>query len=93
METFKVEKIYQLEKMLKALANRNRLSIVSSLKQKKLQTVGEIAQEIELSFKGTSQHLQVLEAANIVNHRKEGNFVVYKLSRDRGVLKSIIESL
>jgi len=54
------------EKVLKALANRRRLSITRCLKDKGEASVGEIAEEIRLSFRSTSRHLGVLAAADIL---------------------------
>lgn len=56
----------ELERTLKALANRRRLTILKYLKEKKEATVGDIAHEIKLSFKSTSRHLSVLSSANIL---------------------------
>ena len=56
----------ELERILKALANRRRLAILKYLKKTHEATVGEIAGEIKLSFKSTSKHLCVLAGADII---------------------------
>lgn len=69
-----------LERTLKALANRRRLAIVRYLKQEREAPVGEIAGEIELSFKATSKHLRVLAAADIVEHDQRSLQMYYRLA-------------
>lgn len=59
-----------LERTLKALANKRRLAILEFLKKSGEATVGDIAEEIELSFKATSKHLSILLAANIVEREQ-----------------------
>lgn len=72
--------IRSLERSLKALANRKRLQIMQYLKKNRSASVGIIAQAIRLSFKGTSKHLRVLAGAGIVEERKRGIYVLYRLS-------------
>ncbi|MBI3627466.1 MAG: helix-turn-helix transcriptional regulator [Candidatus Sungbacteria bacterium] len=55
------------ERVLKALANRRRLSIVKYLKKEKEASVSEIAGKIGISLKATSKHLGILSAADIVD--------------------------
>jgi rhodanese-related sulfurtransferase len=45
-------------------------------------TVEEIANETGMSIANTSQHLQVLKGANLVEIRREGNFIHYKLTHE-----------
>jgi len=68
-----------LATMIKAMANPHRLEIVDLLGQGE-KSVEEIAGETNMSVANTSQHLQVLKAANLVEIRREGNFIHYKLS-------------
>ena len=76
------EKAYSiLATMVKAMANPHRLEIVDLLGQGE-KTVEEIANETSMSIANTSQHLQVLKAANLVEIRREGNFIHYKLAHD-----------
>ena len=62
-----------LERTIKALANRRRLAIIKYLKQSQPAPVGDIAGKINLSFKATSKHLGVLSAVDIVE-KKSGKF-------------------
>lgn len=69
-----------LEKILKALANRRRLAILKYLKAQKEAPVGEIAYEIGLSFKATSKHLGILIAVDIVEKEQRSLQVFYRLA-------------
>ncbi|THU38129.1 metalloregulator ArsR/SmtB family transcription factor [Niastella caeni] len=70
-----------LATMVKAMANPHRLEIVDLLGQGE-KTVEEIAGETGMSVANTSQHLQVLKSANLVEIRREGNFINYKLTHE-----------
>lgn len=67
-------------KILKALANQRRLAIVTFLKRKSHATVGQIAEEIDLSFRATSRHLSVLSSAEILDKKQRSLQVFYFLS-------------
>lgn len=70
----------ELEKNLKALANRRRLGIIRFLKNRKEATVGEIADTIKLSFRSTSKHLGILSALDIIEKEQRGAQVFYRLA-------------
>ncbi len=70
----------ELEKILKALANRRRLAIVKHLKKNREASVGEIAGAIKLSFRSTSKHLSVLFAADILEKEQKSTLMFYRLS-------------
>lgn len=74
--------IKEIEKVLKALANKRRLGIVKYLKKEKEAIVGDIAQAINLSFTATSKHLGVLAAADIVEKEQRGLEMWYKISSE-----------
>jgi len=69
-----------LEKTLKALANRRRLSILKYLKENREAPVGEVAREIGASFKATSKHLAVLYAADLVERDQRSLQMYYWLA-------------
>ena len=50
----------EMERVLKALANRRRLAMVSFLKKKKEASVGDVAEALRLSVKATSKHLNLM---------------------------------
>jgi len=70
----------ELEVVLKALANKRRLSILRFLQKDQYAPVGEIADAIHLSFKSTSRHLAVLLLSDLVEREQKGLQVLYKLS-------------
>ena len=83
-----------LERLLKALANKRRLEIVRSLKHNKELSVGEIADLIKLSIKATSKHLSVLYNVDIVDKEQRSLQMFYKLSNNlHHIVKHISNSL
>ncbi len=68
------------ERIMKALANRRRLAILRFLKTMKEASVGDIAEEIKLSFKATSKHLGVLSAAGVVDREQRSLQMFYCLA-------------
>jgi DNA-binding transcriptional ArsR family regulator len=72
--------INNLEKILKALANKRRLSIIKHLHSHKRASVGDLSEAIKLSFKSTSKHLGVLSGADIVDKVLVGPSALYSLS-------------
>jgi len=72
----------ELERILKAFANRRRLLIVKFLKKKREASVGDIAGEIKLSFKATSKHLGILLGARILDREQRGLQMYYALAPD-----------
>jgi rhodanese-related sulfurtransferase len=63
----------------KALASPKRLEIVDLLAQGE-RTVEEIARETAMSVASASQHLQALKAARMVEARREGLYMHYRLA-------------
>ena len=73
----------ELEKTLKALANKRRLAIVHFLKKNKEATVTELAEAINLSFRSTSLHLAILFSAGVLDKRQQSTEVYYFLASRR----------
>lgn len=83
-----------LEKLLKAVANKRRLTILEYLSKKKEVNVGDIAERIKLSFKSTSRHLAILRSADLVDKDQRSLESFYSLSPDMPeVVKQIIHNL
>ncbi len=72
-DTFK-----QQARVLKALANASRLKIVDRLSRGEC-SVGELTNLVGLDRSTVSKHLAVLRAHGIVDDRREGNVVYYRL--------------
>jgi rhodanese-related sulfurtransferase/predicted transcriptional regulator len=68
----------QLARLGKALSSPVRLEILELLAQGE-RSVDSLATEMDLSLANTSQHLQALRQAALVDSRKEGLFVYYWL--------------
>ena len=69
----------QLARLGKALSSPHRLEILELLAQGE-RTVDSLATEIGLSLANTSQHLQALRQAALVESRRDGLFVHYRLA-------------
>ncbi|MBI5466489.1 MAG: winged helix-turn-helix transcriptional regulator [Candidatus Kerfeldbacteria bacterium] len=70
----------EIERSLKALANRRRLAIVKYLKSGGEASVGDKAESIHLSLRATSKHLSVLATADITEREQRGALVLYRLA-------------
>ena len=69
----------QFARIGKAVSSPHRLEILELLAQGE-RTVDSLATEIGLSLSNTSQHLQSLRQAALVDGRKDGLFVSYRLA-------------
>ncbi len=75
----KTKEDYKREvEILKALANEARLMIVDKLNEKE-HSVGELTELLQLDQSTVSKHLTVLYNAGIVDYKKSGNLVYYRL--------------
>jgi rhodanese-related sulfurtransferase/DNA-binding transcriptional ArsR family regulator len=68
----------QFARIGKALSSPHRLELLELLAQGE-RTVDSLATEIGLSLANTSQHLQALRQASLVESRKQGLYVYYRL--------------
>jgi len=66
---------------LKALSDPHRLRIVNALRYGEL-TVGDIAELLEAEVVNVSHHLKIMKYANLVEVRREGRFMYYRLHGD-----------
>lgn len=82
---FKNQLYEQFARLGKALASPHRLELLDVLAQCE-RTVEALAQETSLSVANASQHLQVLRAAHLVEVRREGVSMYYRLA-DEGVFR------
>ena len=74
------ERLYaQFARLGKALSSPRRLEILELLAQGE-RTVDSLAEETSLSLANVSQHLKALRAACLVESRKQGLFVWYRLA-------------
>ena len=74
------DRIYeQFSRIGKAIASPQRLEIIDLLAQGE-RTVEGVASELSVPVANASHHLQALRAARLVEARKEGTFVYYRLA-------------
>ena len=76
---FKEQLYAQFARLGKALASPGRLELLDLLAQGE-RSVEELAREAALSAANASAHLQVLQRARLVDSRKEGQRVYYRLA-------------
>ena len=70
----------QCEKEMRALGNRRRLKILFSLKRRQSYCVLDIAEELGVSFKTASKHLQRLFASGLVTRKQIGGEMHYRMA-------------
>lgn len=74
------ESFYDIKaKIIAVLANPKRLEIIDLLADSE-KTVSELATSLGITQAATSQHLAVMRKAGVVETRKDGNFVYYRLA-------------
>ena len=82
------EQVYQeLSRVTHAISNPKRMELIDVLSQKGY-SVEELSKEISMSIASTSQHLQVLKSAKLVDTQRQGNFIIYSITDD-SVLKLV----
>src|SRR5215813_15373622 len=78
---FKNELYDQFARLAKAMASGRRLELIDLLAQGS-RTVEALAEETDQSVANTSQHLQVLRQARLVETSRRGTYVHYRLADD-----------
>ena len=78
---FKNELYDQFARLAKAMASGRRLELIDLLAQGP-RSVEALAEETDQSVANTSQHLQVLRQARLVEASRQGNYIHYRLADD-----------
>ena len=60
------------DKVFKALADPTRRKLLDLLCEKNGQTLGQLCENLAMARQSASQHLELLEAANLVSTRRRG---------------------
>ena len=68
-----------LDKVFEALSSRPRREILAYLSATELST-SDLAEKFQVSAPTISRHLSILENADLVTSRRQGQFVLYKLN-------------
>jgi ArsR family transcriptional regulator len=77
------QELYQLHaSVCHGLADPKRLLIINSLRDGE-RSVSEICEELDLPQANVSQHLAVLRERGLVETRKDGQWVFYRVSSDK----------
>jgi len=84
---FSEEQVSFTSELLKSIAHPIRLKVLCFLMDGE-KTVGEIEKEFGSTISNISQHLTILRKMNIINRRKEANFMYYSI-KDERILKLI----
>ena len=87
---FNEQQVDIVTELLKSIAHPIRMKILCFLMEGE-KNVGEIEQQFGSTISNISQHLTVLRKANIIDRRKEANFMFYSL-KDNNILK-LMETL
>lgn len=70
-----------MDKIFKALADKNRRKILTLLKDKNL-SVNELLANFEIGQATLSNHLSILKKANLVKNEIKGKQRIYRLNKD-----------
>lgn len=78
-----MDRIYDLHAAIcKVFANPRRLRIVEALGNGEC-TVSQLVELLEISKSNVSQHLGIMREKGVVDYRREGGYVFYRLSNPK----------
>ena len=78
-----VNRVYDLHASIcKAFANPSRLRIVETLGDSEC-TVSQLVEVLGISKSNVSQHLGIMREKGVVDYRREGGYVFYRLSNPK----------
>lgn len=84
------QQLIECAELGRALSNPHRISMIQYLSQQEF-SVENLSLLLELSIANTSQHLQQLKRAGLVESRREGKMIFYRLAA--GPVLSILSAL
>jgi DNA-binding transcriptional ArsR family regulator len=79
--------------IFKILGDTNRYRIFEMLGKLKQLSVSDMAKILRISIPLASQHLKILEQAQMLEKEKQGQKVYYKLRADNRIARSITEGV
>jgi Mn-dependent DtxR family transcriptional regulator len=74
---------YQLERIVRGVANHRRIEILELLQKKPELSVLDISEILHINFKTASEHIRRLAATGMIPKRSDGNAVRNRIT-DRG---------
>ena len=78
----------------KAMADKNRLNIVALIQREEKLCVCELSDTLHLSQPLVSRHLKQLKAADVLESKKEGKWIIYSIcERPSRLLEAYLETL
>ncbi len=81
----------KLTAIFKALSDRNRLRIVSALMKHEELCACQLTELIQVTGATASRHMGVLISSGLVNSRKEGRWVYYRIRQEQADLDVLID--
>ena len=82
-----------LAKPFKSLGNERRLEIMLLLLKNKPYNVSDLAYKLQVTFRGISKHLQILENSSLVVRSRAGKHVYYRANAGNKDLKKLLDYL
>lgn len=79
--------------IFRVLSDANRYHILELLTKKVHLGVSDIAKVLTVSVPLASQHLKILEQADILEKEKQGQRVCYKIQTKNKIIQSIIKNI
>jgi len=76
---------YDLERIVKGVANHRRIEILEILVKKPEMSVAEVADKLKLNFKTTSEHIRKMAISGLLMKRSDSKSIRHKLTK-RGEL-------
>ena len=76
---------YDLERIVKGVANHRRIEILEILVKKPEMSVVEVADKLKLNFKTTSEHIKKMAISGLLMKRSDSKSIRHKLTK-RGEL-------
>lgn len=77
-----MDKLEEMSKYLKAIADPTRLKIIELLNSGKPLCVNAIARQLNLTQSAISQHLRILRQLNLVYPNRKGYYTHYQINND-----------
>jgi len=78
-----------LVSIFSALGDNTRLKLYKTLRKETEICVSSMADVVGITAAGASQHLKILEKANLINRNRYGQKVCYTINNDNQIIEAI----
>lgn len=92
-KTFNDKKESLLTSSFKALGDSNRHHIFQLLSTQQKMSASDIAETLKISRPLTSQHLKILEQAELFKKEKVGQHKFYRLNRQNYLVRTLVKTI